>query len=214
MVSRGRVARSGAGIVGSGAGLALLLSLVIAASAQASTTYYASPAGSGDCSSNSPCSLATAISSAGGGDTVELEGGTYTLGLGDGILLNDDITLTGAPGVSAVLSGVDLQNQSIIRANDGVNVEDLTFEQSISAITAAGGATTISDSTFMDNNEGVYSEGSATTDISNSTFYANAGTADLYVNDQTTVTSSTLVNAGGSICRFTAPPASAWGQTS
>ncbi len=196
MVSRGPVIRLGAGIVGSGAGLALVLSLVIAASAQASSTYYVSPSGSGTtCSVSSPCSLASAIGFTEPGDTVVLAGGTYTLSLGDGIVLSDDITLMGTPGAGAILNGSDLSNQQILRANDGVTVEDLTFEDSILGVWGAGGLTTITDSTFVNNNNGVEVSNGAEADITDTTI-TGSGTSDIENGGTTTVTSSTLINSG------------------
>lgn len=56
----------------------VLAALAVPASARAAATLYAGPSGSGTtCQEVTPCSLATALTTAGTGDTVQLAGGSY-----------------------------------------------------------------------------------------------------------------------------------------
>ena len=77
-------------------------------------TYYAAPAGGGDCSESSPCwpdeALEAAVASNDGPDTVRLAAGTYTgpsgsVSIDEWPLTSDPITVVGAGDTETILAG-------------------------------------------------------------------------------------------------------------
>jgi len=89
-------------------GMAGIAGMPGVARAATGATLYASPAGTGDCSSAAAaCSLQAAVTEANGdtGDTVVLAGGTYT---GVALTLNASMSLVAAPGAGIVGNGSGL----------------------------------------------------------------------------------------------------------
>src|SRR4249919_1383018 len=87
----------GAGLA-TGLVAAALAALAPAAASAAGETYAAAPSGSGtECTVPSPCKIEKAVSLAGDGDTVGLQGGEYELPFA-GLRIEDEIDFGGTPG--------------------------------------------------------------------------------------------------------------------
>lgn len=101
---------------------------LVATAGASTTTLYAATNGTGStCSSTAPCTLGTAISDATDGDTVVVEGGTYTIPSNSDISISTSITLTSDTG-NALTSG------TVLTGGDGSDV----FSVSASNVTIEG----------------------------------------------------------------------------
>lgn len=99
--------------------------LAFAAAPAGAHTYYASPSGSGNCESATPCALADAVAAASDGDFVELSAGTFTPS--SALTIGNAITLSGAGAgqtlIDAGSDGISLNNASAL-------ISDLAIEAS------------------------------------------------------------------------------------
>ena len=185
-----RVLRAGCGVALalSTAGLAAVLGAGSASAA--GTTWFAAPApsGSADCSSASPCSLASALADAGDGDTVDLAAGTYEV---TALTIATSVTLQPtAPGSSVTL------DDSSSGGDGSVLTVDAGVTAAVSGVTITGGFGTIPENAGTAAGGGINNNGTLTlTDstISDNTAGEKASTGGGIYNDGTlTVTDSTI----------------------
>ena len=95
----------------------ILICALFFASPALAATYYVSPSGSGStCSSGTPCSFSTGLSTAGNGDKVILKDGTYTTAL---ITQRDGVTFEG-----------ENRRLAIVRLNSGGSFKHLHIQHS------------------------------------------------------------------------------------
>lgn len=164
--------------------LSLALTLLAAAPASAATTRYASPSGTGDCSSaQAPCPLQQALASSQSGDMVIALGGQYQAA---SVTVPGGVTLQGTPGAVIVAAG----GMPGLVAGDGTTVERLVidgFDANGSGIELTGGA--LLRDTVVRGNPGtsggadavlVNGSGAAAT-LQNVTAYTSGGGAALHV---------------------------------
>lgn len=102
-----------------------LFSILSYAPMQAASSLYVSPAGGGDCSMAAPCSLQTAMTSAGDKDVLFLAEGHYTSAAWPVIHIDKNVTLVGGwNGQVAPAPNVSLTTRSVI---DGENSRECVF---------------------------------------------------------------------------------------
>jgi trimeric autotransporter adhesin len=164
------------------------------AHAATDATLYASPAGTGDCSSAAAaCSLQAAVTEANGdsGDTVVLASGTYT---GVALQLNASMSLVAAPGAQPVLDGEGTQTADVIHVNAGpATISGLTVTNGDPGVGNFGSGLTVTGSTFEGNGNGL--DSIALTTVTRSTFSSNDGGIDVEGGSMT-VTNSTVTASG------------------
>ena len=156
-------------------GMAGIAGVPGAAHAATGATLYASPAGTGDCSSAAAaCSLQAAVTEANGdtGDTVVLAGSTYT---SVALALNASMSLVAAPGADPVLYGEGRQTNNVIDVNAGLaTISGLTVTNGDTGIVGNGSGLTVTASTIEGNGEGISTSSPAT--VTESTISGSAGT--------------------------------------
>ena len=166
------------------------------AHAATDATLYASPAGTGDCSSaTAACSLQAAVTEANGdsGDTVVLAGGTYT---DVALTLNASMSLIAATGAQPVLDGEGTQTADVIDVNAGpTTIGGLTVTNGNTGVFGFGfgSGLTVTGSTFEGNGEGI--DSTVLTTVTRSTFSANDGGINVEGGSMT-VTNSTVTASG------------------
>src|SRR5215212_8442900 len=79
------------------AGVAVFFAVLLAPATSLAAQRYASPAGTGDCSSANPCSLVAAVNSGGASDDVIVAPGDYDLA-GTALVVKPAMTVRGADG--------------------------------------------------------------------------------------------------------------------
>jgi hypothetical protein len=163
------------------------------ANAATGVTLYASPAGTGDCSSAAAaCSLQAAVTEANGdsGDTVVLAGGTYT---DVALTLNASMSLIAAPGADPVLWGTSLDADTvpIFVAAGAATISGLTVTNGPYAVGTSYTAQslTVTGSTLEGNIEGIQSGVPVT--VTGTTISANSD-AMTVTGSSMTVTNSTI----------------------
>jgi hypothetical protein len=110
--------------------VAAILAAPPALAGAAGATYFAAPFGSGEtCSEDSPCTIYRAVAEAGDGDSVHLDGGTYTLGI-SGLTITHAIDIGGEPGLPAHLDAVYPFASLHVSEGDPATVHDVRLEGS------------------------------------------------------------------------------------
>lgn len=211
--------------------LASGLSVLLAVPASAATdVLYASPSGTGGCTSTSAaCSIAAAVTEANGesaGDTVDIElaDGTYSIGSTLNIDTTDALTLEAESGATPVLDGrnsvgvLEIDTSGATVTIDGLTIEHGNANGQGGAIYVDGTSTvTVENSTVTDNTAsvvggGIYGGGSTTVEDStvtdNSVTANNAHGAGIFSSGPLTVEDSTVsgnhgADFGGGIYTFT-----------
>jgi hypothetical protein len=107
-------------------GLLLLLTGAPPAARADAGRWFATPGGAGDCSQADPCDLQTALSAAGGGDTIYLAQGTYT-GTGTAVVsLTKDVALYG--GWDGAATGEPLRKPAAtVTTLDGESIRRVVY---------------------------------------------------------------------------------------
>ena len=165
--------------------------------ASATGPWYASPTGSGGCtSSTDTCSISTAISDANtaGGGTVILESGTYSLGSTLAVSPAGSITIQADTGASPVLNGNSTVQVMTIASTTTATVEGVTIENGV-AINGGGisnsGHLTVMNSTFT---------GNSVTNSGGALF--NNGSASSMTVEDSTIENNNAVWVGGGFQNF------------
>ena len=125
----------------------------------AATFTVSKTADTNDGTCDSDCSLREAIAAATSGDTVDIPAGTYTLTLGSELVINKDLSLTGAGAATTIIQAAATKasaNHRVINITTGtVAISDVTIRHGNLIDHGAGilnsGTLTITDSTFRDN---------------------------------------------------------------
>ena len=162
-------------------GLAAIVSMAITGA----STFYAAVGGSGTaCTSDSPCALSEALSSATSGGTVDLAAGTYQPAGGTSFTIATSLILEPTtPGSAVTLEGsgasVLAVSSSVTATVSGVSIEGGSAATDGGGITNAGSLTvedsTISTNTATDGGGGGVSN-SGTLSVVDSTISANTAT--------------------------------------
>jgi hypothetical protein len=95
--------------------------------AAAGKTYFASPTPAGSaCTAGTPCSIGEAVTKAGDGDAISLEGGEYALPIG-GLTLEDEVDFGAPQGEVAILETGDVADLHVTNKADAA-LHDLRIE--------------------------------------------------------------------------------------
>lgn len=170
---------------------AFCLLVGFAAPARAATDQlYASPSGSGSCTSSSPCSIATAVTNANAepaGDAVriELAGGTYAIGSTLAVTFAGGVTFEPSGGSTPTLDGGGAVQVMSVAAGSTVSLRGLVIQNGSSAGLGGGivnnGSLIVETSTFSENSAanggGIDNAAGATLSVTKSTFSANTTTS-------------------------------------
>ncbi len=168
-------------------GLAAIVSMAITGV----STLYAAVGGSGTaCTSDSPCALTEALSSATSGGTVDLAAGTYLAASGNSFTIATSLSLEPTtPGSAVTLEGNDASvvavNSSVTATVSGVSIEDGSAAADGGGVTNAG-SLTVEDSTISGNTATNGGGGGV----------SNSGTLSVL---DSTISANTATNGGGGV---------------